>query len=119
MQMSMVNNDGYNAWTLGKYPRELRDFWIQMKVMEQITDNVRLKDMPDEWFELPSDEEMQSPMCAAAAVFACNRMLDSMKLQEAAELMDRLLNMKSGMVELHRNILTEDSIFCELVGKTV
>lgn len=117
MQVDMVNNDGYNALCLGKYPKELRAFWIQMKVMEQIAEGVRLKDMPDEWFDLPTEEDVKNPMCAAIAVLACNRLMDSMRLQEAAELMEKLLNMETGMTQLHRRILSEDCIYCELVGE--
>lgn len=117
MQLYMVNNDGYNALCLGRHPAELRAFWIQMKVMEQIAEGVRLKDMPDEWFTLPTEEEMQNSMCAAIAVFACNRLLDSLKIQEAGELIEKLLEIESGMVDLHRMMLQEDRLYCELVGK--
>lgn len=117
MQMDMINHDGYNALCLGKHPKELRAFWIQMKVMEQTAQGIRLKDMPEEWFALPTEEELKNPMCASVAVLACSRLMDSMKLQQAARLMEDLLQMDTGMIELHKRILTEDCMYCELVGE--
>ena len=50
MQMGEINNDGYNALTLGKDKKELQAFWLQMKINEQVAKGIRLKDMPEEWF---------------------------------------------------------------------
>ncbi|MDO5424608.1 MAG: hypothetical protein Q4F41_12860 [Eubacteriales bacterium] len=117
MRMGGVDNDGYNAWSLGENAEALQAFWLQMKVNEQISNGVRLKDMPEEWFAMPSEEGMQNSMIAAIAVFACNRLVDQGRFAEADAQMTELLARKSGIIGLYRNLLTVDQVYCELVGE--
>ena len=116
MHVGQVDNDGYNAWSLGKTPQALSAFWRQMKMNERLAAGERLKNMSDEWFEVPSDEDMKNSMTAAMGVFACNRLMDQMKFAEADKEMERLLSLDSGIVELHRRMMRNDQIYCELVG---
>ena len=117
MRMGTVDNDGYNAWALNRNPDAMRAFWIQMKANERISKGVRLKDMPDEWFEMPTDDAMKNSLVATIGVFACNRLMDAHRFEEADALMTRLLCMDSGMVGLYRNLLICDQIFCELIAQ--
>lgn len=117
MNVQGMPNDGHNAMSLGKNPKALKAFWLQMKINEQVASGKRLKDMPEEWFELPDKDGMQNSLIATIAVFTCNRLVDSGKFAEAAELMESLLKEKSGMVGIHRHMLNADRIYCELVGE--
>lgn len=112
-----VDNDGYNAISLGKNTEAMRAFWIQMKVVEQLSLGLRLKDMPDDWFRLPSDESMKNNLVAAIGVFRCNRLMDQQRFEEARELIDHMLAIESGMVGIHRNMLICDRIYLELIGE--
>ena len=115
MQSKMINNDGYNALSLGKDKSALRAFWIQMKANAQIAKGERLGDMPAEWFAVPTDEEMNNSMVSVLGVFACNRLMDEHKFQEADALMERLLAMESSIVDLHKKLLVCDRIYCNLI----
>lgn len=115
LRLGAVDNDGYNALSLRKDPHAMRAFWLQLKVSQQTTLGIRLKDMPEEWFALPEDEAMQNSMVAGIGVFACNRLMDQHKFPEAGQLMAHLLCIDSGMVGLHRNLLVCDRIYCELI----
>jgi len=117
MRLGMVDNDGYNAFALKRNNAALRAFWVQLKVNEQIAAGVRLKDMPDEWFEIPDDSAMKNSMVAAVGVFACNRLMDGKNFAEANCIMEHLLEIDSGMVGLHRNLLICDRIYLELIGE--
>lgn len=117
MRTKIVDNDGYNAFSLSKNDEARRAFWIQLKVGEQGACGVRLKDMPDEWFELPSDEAMKNSMIAVLGVLKANRLLDEIKLDEAERLMAHLTSIDSGIVNLHRGLLICDRIYCELIGE--
>lgn len=117
MRMGLVDNDGYNAFALSRNRDAQRSFWVQMKVNEKLTKAVRLKDMPDEWFAVPSDEKMKNSMVAVMGVFACNRMIDSQSFAQAYKLMNHLLEIESGIVELHRNLMICDCVYCELIGE--
>jgi len=117
MRMGTVDNDGYNAFALKNNREAAESFWLQLKVVEQSSKGVRLKDMPSEWFRVPSDEGMKNSMTAVRGVFACNRLMDAEKFDEADRLMEHMLTIDSGMVDLHRNLLICDRIYIELIGE--
>lgn len=115
MRMGAVDNDGYNAFALTRNPEAMRSFWVQMKINAQIAKGVRLKDMPEEWFAVPCDEAMKNSMVAAMGVFACNRLMDERRFAEADRLMTHMLEIDSGMVGLHRDLLICDRMYVELI----
>lgn len=115
LRTGTVDNDGYNALSLGKNPDAMRAFWVQLKVNEQIAKGIRLKEMPDEWFTVPSDEAMGNSMVAAQGVFATNRLMDQQRFEEADRLIAHLLELDSGIIGLHRNLMICDRVYCELI----
>ena len=117
LRTSTIDNDGYNAISLGKSKEAMRAFWIQMKVNEQLTKGLRVKDMPDEWFDVPSDEAMKNSMVATIGVYAANRLMDQHRFDEAETLMNHLLDIESGIVALHRNLMICDLVYLELIGQ--
>ena len=117
MRMGTVDNDGYNAFALSKSKEAVEAFWVQLKVAEQSSKGVRLKDMPAEWFAVPSDEAMKNSMVATRCVFTCNRLMDEEKFEEADALMAHLLEIESGIVGLHHDLLMCDRIYVELIGQ--
>ena len=117
LRMGTVDNDGYNAFALSKNKEATEAFWVQLKVAEQTAKGVRLRDMPDEWFTVPTDEAMKNSMVAVRGVFACNKLMDEEKFEQADALMAHLLEIESGMVGLQRSLLICDRIFAELIGE--
>lgn len=117
MHAEGVDNDGYNAISLRKSKEAVYSFWLQMKMNQNLSEDIPLRDMPAEWFEMPTEEGMHNSMIAARAVFACNRLMDEKKMAEADALMEQLLNMDSAIVDLHRKLLICDRIYCELIGQ--
>ncbi|MGM9619191.1 MAG: hypothetical protein ACI3W8_05085 [Oscillospiraceae bacterium] len=117
LRTGTVDNDGYNALSLRRSPEALRAFWVQMKVNGQTARGLRLKDMPEEWFIVPSDEGMKNSMVAVLGVLACNRLMDAHRFAEAEALMARLLGLDSAIAGLHRALLTCDRMYCELIGE--
>ncbi len=115
MRMGTVDNDGYNAFALTRNVAAMRSFWVQLKSTEQSSKGVRLKDMPDEWFDVPTDEAMKNSMVAVMGVFVCNRLMDDANFEEADKLMAHILEIESGIVGLHRNLLICDRMCIELI----
>ena len=115
MRMGAVDNDGYNAFALLKNKEAAEAFWVQLKINEQCTKGVRSKDMPSEWFAIPTDEAMKNSMVAARAVFACNRLMDEEKFKEADTLIEHILEIESGIVGLYHDLLMCDRIYMELI----
>ena len=117
MRMGTVDNDGYNAFSLTRNTEAICSFWVQLKVNEQILKGIRPKDMPDEWFIVPSDEAMKNSMVAVMGVFACNRLMDAENFEEADKLMAHMLEIDSGMAGVHRNLIICDRIYIELINE--
>ena len=116
IKMGAVNNDGRNALELSRSEEAARALWIQMKVNEQITKGLRLKDMPDEWFKVPSDESMKNGIIATIGVLACNRLIDQRQFDEADTLMKRLLSQQNGVIGLYRNLMVCDQMYVEMIS---
>lgn len=111
----LVRNDGHNALTLHKSKAARRAFWLQLTIIEQYSNGIRLKDMPEEWFDIPADQEMQYSTVANMAVLSCNRLMDAHKFEEADALMVHILETESGLSDLHRKSLLCERIYVELI----
>lgn len=112
----VVNNDGGNILSLYRSREAQRAFWVQMKVNEQISRGLRLRDMPEEWFALPPQEQMDNPLICTVAVFSANRRMDELKLSAAEREIGALLARKKGLIPLYRALLTLDGACCELIA---
>ena len=117
MRLGMIDNDGYNAYSLMRTPKAIKSFWITLRVNEQVARGVRFKDMPAEWFEVPEDEDMQNSMVASIGVFACNYLLDIKQFEEAKCLIDHLLSIDSGLADIYRKGLICERIYLELISE--
>lgn len=117
MSASGVDNDARNAIAIKENPAAMRAFWIQMKINEKVSKGVRLKDMPEEWFALPSEEQMQNSMIASLAVFAANRLVDEKRFEEADELMAKIIDEDNATIMFYKRMLTCDRIYIELIGE--
>ena len=117
VKMGPVNNDGRNALELSRGGEATRAFRIQMKANELTSKGIRLKDMPGEWFAVPSDESMKNGIVAAVGVLACGRLMDLHLFEEADELMIRLLSRPNGIAGLHRNLMVCDRMYVEMITR--
>lgn len=115
MDVGDICNDGKNTLSMHKDPEALRSFWIQMKVNAEQAKGVRLKDMPEEWFTMPTDGQLQNGMTAVLAVLHENRLIDEHRFSEAAELMDELNAKQTSIMALHKNLFLCDRLYCALV----
>lgn len=116
MMVGPISNDGHNALSLGKNPKAMRAFWLQLKINNEQSKGTRLKMMPESWFTEPADEDMGNGLVAALAVFRASWFIDQLRLEEAAEYIKNLLSKETGLVGLHRSLLVCERIYCELVA---
>lgn len=110
-----VNNDGYNAFHLGKEKEAVRCFWLQLKMNEQLTAGVRLREMPQAWFEPAPEEMWNNSLCAAVGVFAVSRAIDEKDFHSALAMGERLMEKASGMIGIQKYALKAELIFCRLM----
>lgn len=116
MKLGIINNDGYNALSISKNSLALRSLHMQMKIHDKNAKGIRLKDMPNEWFEVPTDEAMTNSITAVNGVFVCSRLMDEFRFKEAQELIHRFLENDTAIVELHRNLMICDEIYIEIIN---
>ncbi len=110
-----IPNDGYNAYSLAKDPEYVYAFWRQLEINKAVSDGKRPSEMPREWFEMPSDDEMKNPLLAPFGVFRANLLLSEYKFDEAKELIIKLLEMDTAMAGIHKKLLYCDLIFIRLL----
>ena len=117
MCVEAIYNDGHNTLSLYKDKNALKCLWVQLMINAKLTSGLRLKDMPDTWFEIPSKEESKNPICASIGVFAFNRAIDQMNFELAKQLANEILDKNTGIADIHRNIVISELIYCELIGQ--
>lgn len=115
MRVGVLDNDGRNILTMKKNPEAVRALWVQLKAAEQNALDVRLRDMPEEWFSMPSRQAAKNSLSAGEGVFYCGRLMDQMRLEEALGAMNAMMRIGSGMVGLHRVSMKMDMACCELL----
>ena len=117
MKTALISNDGYNAVSLGKDPEALRAFWLQLKINEQLTLGVRLREMPEEWFTLPADADLQNPMISTIAVFRENRLMDALDFDGASAQIDLLKSGRCRIIGIYDALLTLDRVYLDLLRR--
>lgn len=114
IKTDLVANDGYNAISLSKDPEAVRSFYYQMKINAETAEGTRLRDMPSEWFYIPSSEGMKNSLVASMAVILHSRLMDEHRFYEARELAILLLEGENNIIGLHRGILMTEKLFLDL-----
>lgn len=117
LRTKMIANDGANALEMKRDARAALEFARHLEINAQSVEGVRLREMPEGWFEMPSVAELRSNAYAERAVFRCNRLMDEGRFEAAEEAIRHLSDAESAMAGVHRKLLICDQIFCELVGE--
>ena len=115
MRLGAIDNDGYNLYAQTKSQAAMEAMRIQLLIAEASARGVRLRDMPGEWFVIPDGASLENSMIAVISVFACNRLMDEGKYDEAEEAIRSLCAAKTGMVGVHRSLLICDRLTCLLL----
>ena len=116
LHTAAIDNDGYNALSLGRSPEALQALWKQLTISEQTYRGVRLRDMSAAWFDMPEMAGERNALVDTIAVFRENRLMDAGYLPEAAALTDKLLEGSYALVGVYRQLLVCDRIFCGLMA---
>lgn len=114
---SMVSNDGYNALSLRKDKKATRAFWIQFMINRYLTEDIRLKDMPSDWFEMPEEEDMTNNLISSLAVYKENRLMDQECFDEADNLALKLIDGSYNIPDVYKYLLVADRIYIECINE--
>lgn len=90
----MINNDGKNALILMKNPRATGALRIQLLVNAQRCSGVRLVEMPDEWFEMPTDGDLKDSLTVGQAMLCFLRAFDKGEYENAKKIALKIFDSK-------------------------
>lgn len=111
----MLANDAINARLMGESPVAMRALRLSHEYLQEAANGKRICELPDEWFVLPTEEEMQNSITTSVAVLACERKLSAEDYAGAMELMQALLAAPIALNDFHRNVLKMHLIVCLLL----
>lgn len=87
MTSAGMPNDAHNIMTLWRHPESRRHFALQLRVNALAQDGMRLRDMPDEWFE----DDLTTPPCnllhTVTRTIIASRLLDEGHTEEAHDVL--------------------------------
>jgi len=115
LELNGIANDGLNTINCHKNLNGRRAFWIQSKFAGLITQGIRVRDMPQEWVEnvgVPVDA-----LIGFLATLRCSYLLDEGELEQAVDYIKTTIENPGKMLELQKNELLCELLFCELVGE--
>jgi len=115
MRVRLIDNDGRELVSAKRSPKAAEAFMLQLSVYDEITKGVRLRDMPDEWFYVPSDDEMMNLLIANTGYLTCLRLIDGGKYREAAALMDHFIEAGNDLSGLSYGNMVCDRISVGLI----
>ena len=115
LKLGMINNDGSNTVELYHNKEAMASFYNQFMILEFIRNGKRLKEIPVEYFPMPTKEGMKNSISASSAVFLENRLFDAKEFDEALSLINELLSTESALIGLHKNFLLADKITIQLL----
>lgn len=115
MKIGGMPNDGYNLFLARREPQTLRSLWIQLKINALQTRGERLREMPEEWFEVPEDSDLRNYMYAAIAGLAVARLFDMGRIEDARPILRRMAETGSGSIAVYRMGVACESAFVEIM----
>lgn len=111
---------GYNsiqsACLVRKNPDALRCYDITTRIYKELADGVRLKNMPNAWFEMPDIALTDNAHIASNAVFVCSRYMDCHSFDKASETAEMLLEADCITAEHYQRQLISNKIYCEILN---
>ncbi|MBP3337843.1 MAG: M50 family metallopeptidase [Lachnospiraceae bacterium] len=116
MRSGEVDNDGMNIISLSKDPLAMKALWVQLKINECTSKNISLRDMDDEWFELPENADMKNVLISSIAAFKCNKLMAERKFEETKKAIDALLNSNAVIVGIYQTLLKLDKAYIEMIS---
>lgn len=108
-------NDGSNLLAISRSESARRAFWLQVKINQQISLGVRLKDMPEEYFPTFSVADRKNSMVMALASLSASRQLDALHLEQARQQMLALMD-DPATPDIYRKVMTFDLAWLEMVS---
>ena len=113
LDMSLVANDGKNLVDILHDKRARKAFWAQLKIAGLNRQGISTADMDESLFEVSGHQD--NLLVNTIRVMQCDRLLNQGRIDEAYRQMKALTDGDAIINNLHRNMLMNECLFCELV----
>ena len=100
---------------ISKSPYAIKGLWISCKLADPDFNNTSISHMPDEWFGLTHDGNINTYWASFYLLCCGERLLDQMQFKEASELLDMVLGPDSRLNNEQYVGTISDRLFCELM----
>lgn len=99
-----------------KSPYAIKGLWISCKLADPSLKNTSLSHMPDEWFELKDNGNIDTYWASFYLLGCGERLLGQMHFKEASEVLDRILAPDSRLINEQYMSTIANRLFCELMA---
>ena len=106
-----IPNDGTNAQILAIDRDSSRYLWAQLKIAALNQEGVRLKNMPEAYFQAEANNYLASSL----RVFRIGRLIDAQHFVEAEAAIDELLD-DTSLVPIYRSMLELERVFIRILS---
>jgi len=117
MKFNSIPNDGYNALTLWRKPKERTAFWLLLRINAMATKGRRLSEMPAEWVEMLFKMGLEDVLSVNAALYRFNYLLEINEIEKAREFGEYVINNVEINVDFFKNEITCALIFLEIINE--
>lgn len=117
LKMSGIPNDGYNIFLVSKNDLMKSCFFIQLKINGLLSQGIRMKEMPIEWFQLPNDVDYNNPLICAIKGLEASYYHDKLEFDEAKKCYEELLQKGNHIPKLYENEIHCELLFYEIIGE--
>ena len=98
-----------------KSPYAIKGLWLSCKLADPEFNNTSISHMPDEWFELADDANINTYWASLYLLGCGERLLGKMQFEEASELLDIVLGPDSRLNNEQYVSTIANRLFCELM----
>lgn len=111
-----IANDGYNVKSIKRDPVAKSSFRLQLELVRRQSEGQWLRDMPEEWFELPEGADLTNVMNAFILYMRYNRNLDRMDLVAARDSLLKLDTVLPKLPYAYRNLTNMGLLFLAILN---
>ncbi len=115
IRISCMATDGWNVKEMTKSKEARRSVWVQLNSITYTSSGIRMKDLPDEWFD-GVDINDDNGVVATHQWMLESRAMDAMDFTKAKELIAQIID-KPSLVSIYKKLLTLDRCTIEVIEK--
>lgn len=112
LNLQYICNDGYNLLLLSKKKEQTQKAVnFQLKVSNELTKGVAIKDMPSEWFNFPKQEELTDFLLTTKAYLCISHHIDKGNLEWVYGVIDGLLSSNAPLLGIYEVLLKGELLY--------